>query len=81
MNIDRYEVVIIRRDGQGQIKDDFHATVTRFSDHRSDEDTLLFMSDYRWLLKWKVRRKALDRAFRRYDKHQRKISNVERLNR
>lgn len=61
----------------GQIKDDYHATVSRYS----DKNQLVFISDWRWLLKWKIRRKALDRAYKRFDKRQRKMAEVERFNR
>lgn len=70
-----YEVRIIRRDFQGQTRDDFHATVTRIA----DDDQLIFISDYLWLLKWKTRKPALDRAFKRADKHQRKMAEEDRL--
>lgn len=69
----KYYREIIRRDLQ-QSRDDFHATVTRLS----DQTQLIFISGYKWLLKLKTRRKALDRAFKDYDKRKKKLSKVEK---
>jgi len=52
--------------------DDWHATVTR----RSDGKELVWISAWHWLLRWKLRRSALDRAFRRSDAYERKASRV-----
>jgi hypothetical protein len=76
MDIDqdgKYYREIIQRDGMGQTKDDYHATVTRLI----DESQLVFLSDYKWLLKWKTRRKALDRAFDRFDKRELKLAKKD----
>lgn len=69
----KYYREIVRRDGAGQTKDDYHATVTRLI----DETQLVFLSDYKWVLKWKTRRKALDRAFERFDKRELKLAKKE----
>lgn len=74
---EKYDVRIIMRDGAGQTKDDYRATVTR----NSDGVELVWISDYRWLLKLKIRRKALDKHFRRYDKRQVKLAEVESISR
>lgn len=71
----KYHVRIIRRDGMGQTRDDFHATVTRLS----DDVQLVFISDWRTWLEWRTRRSALDRAFRSYDKHEAKILEVREV--
>lgn len=68
-----YHIKIIRRDGQGQIADDYHATVTRLSDGQE----LVWIAGWMWLLKLKIRRGALDRAFRDFDKREYKLSEVE----
>lgn len=68
----RYQINLIRREFQGQAKDDYHAVVTRL-----DGKQLIFIADWKWLVKWRTRRKALDRAFRRSDKHDAKLSEVE----
>lgn len=73
MNPDMFEVRIVMRDGQGQTKDDYHATVTR----ERDGTQLIFISDYRWLLKWKLRKPALRRAFRRCDRDFEKQRDAE----
>lgn len=68
-----YVVKIIARDGLGQTRDDWHATVTRGSDKKQ----LVFISDYKWLLKWKTRLKALERAYQYADKHDRKMAQED----
>lgn len=73
----KYRIKIVLRDFQGQTKNDYHATVIRLSDGVE----LIWISDWRWLLKWKVRRKALDRAFKSFDKHQVKLTEVEVIKR
>jgi hypothetical protein len=75
--LEKYSIEIVMRDGMGQTSDDYHATVTRLS----DKTQLIFISEWRWLLKWKVRRKALDRAFARYEKHQMRLEEIDRLHR
>jgi hypothetical protein len=70
----KYLVEIIQRDGLGQTRDDYHATVTRLIDGQQ----LIFLSDWKRLLKWKVRRKALDRAFAYQDKRDEKLARKER---
>lgn len=71
---DKYNVQIIMRDGMGQTPDDYHATVIR----NFDQEKLIFISQFRTLLKWKIRRKALDRAFKSSDKRQKKLAKMER---
>jgi hypothetical protein len=68
-----YHIKIIRRDGQGQTADDYHATVTRINDGQQ----LVWIAAWKWVLKLKVRRNALDRAFRNFDEHEWKLSEVE----
>lgn len=70
-----YHVKIVMRDGQGQVADDYHATVTR----TSDGEQLIFISRWCWLLEWKTRRSALDRAFARSDKRRAKLSVRESI--
>lgn len=69
-----YAIDIVRRPHQ-ELADDFHATVTRIA----DDEQLIFISARLWLLKWKTRKPALDRAFRRYDKRQRKLAQEDHL--
>ncbi len=69
----RYHVHIIMRGFHGQTSDDYHATVTRLS----DDIQLIFISDWKWVLGWKIRPWALNRAFKYYDKHQKKLAKVE----
>jgi hypothetical protein len=66
----KYHVKIILRDGGGQTRDDYHATVTRLKDGVE----LVWMSDWLWLLKLKIRRGALDRAFKGFDRRKMKLS-------
>jgi chloramphenicol 3-O-phosphotransferase len=67
-----YHVKIVMRDGMGQTRDDYHATITRLSDGLQ----LISISDYRWLLGWRTRRKAIERSFARADRHQEKLDRV-----
>lgn len=68
-----YHVHIIMRNFHGQISDDYHATVTRLSDGVG----LIFMNRWKWILNWMIRPKAIDRAFKRYDKRQKKLAQIE----
>lgn len=68
----KYRIKIVKRNFQ-QSADDYHATVSRIS----DQTQLVWMSSWRWLLKWKIRRSALDRAFQHYDKSKAQHSEVE----
>ncbi len=68
----KYYVQIVMR-GLEQTSDDYHATVTRLS----DDIQLVFISNWKWLLGWKIRSSALDRAFKSYDKRKRKLDVVE----
>jgi hypothetical protein len=68
----QYTVTIIQRDGMGQVRDDFHATMRR----ESDGVELISISAWRWLLNWKTRRSAVEKAFVRYDKQQAKMAEV-----
>jgi molybdopterin-biosynthesis enzyme MoeA-like protein len=72
-----YVIEIVRRNGLGQTSDDFHATVTR----RSDDVKLVYINRWRWMLKMRLRRRALDRAFRSYEKRQRKLAETEQFTR
>jgi hypothetical protein len=42
-----------------------------------DGAELVWMARWKWTLKFKIRRGALDRAFRSYDKSKAKLSQVE----
>jgi hypothetical protein len=75
MNPEMYEITIIQRDGMGQTRDDYHATIKRLSDGVE----LVSISNYRWLLKWRTRHAAVVRSFKTYDKHQKKLSRVEKI--
>lgn len=68
----KYHVRIVRRAFQ-QSPDDYHATVMRLKDGIE----LIWMADWKWVLKFKIRRRALDRAFADFDKRQAKLSEVE----
>lgn len=70
---EKYFVRIVVRDFQGQIADDYHATVTR----KADGVELIWISRWRWFLKWQLKPKKIDRAFKRYDKHQDKLARTE----
>jgi hypothetical protein len=70
-----YLVEIIRRNGLGQTADDWHATVTRLPDF---DDQLVYISRWRWILAWRTRRKALQRAFKYHDKRKRKLAEKDR---
>lgn len=67
-----YEVKVIPRESY-MTSDDWHATVTR----KSDGKQLIFISDFLRLLRWKIRRTALDRAFARLDRHEARMARVE----
>jgi hypothetical protein len=69
----KYHIKIVKRDFGGQTNDDYHATVTRLKDGVE----LVWMATWKWHLKFKVRRGALDRAFRDYDKRKAKLSKIE----
>lgn len=72
-----YFIKIVVRDHQGQIKDDYHATVTRLSDGKQ----LVYISGWRWVLKIQTRRKALDRDFKHAEKREKKLAKVENIER
>ena len=69
----KYHVKLIVRDGMGQTSDDYHATVTRLS----DDAQLVYISDWKWILKLRTRRRALDRAFKRMEKREKKLAETE----
>lgn len=64
-----YEVTVVPRDGMGQVADDWHATITR--------SQAVCIARWRWLLRWRTRRAALDRDFRRLDRHAVKLGAGE----
>lgn len=68
----KYHIRIVHRAFQ-QSSDDYHATVMRLKDGAE----LVWMGDWYWLLKLKIRRGALDRAFAGFDKRKAKLSEVE----
>jgi hypothetical protein len=70
-----YHIRIVRRDFSGQTADDYHATVTRIEDGAE----MVWIATWKWVLKLKVRRGALDRAFKSFDRRQAKLSDVEEL--
>lgn len=67
-----YHIRIVMRDGQSQTNDDYHATVSR----RSDGVELIWISQYLWVLNLRLRTRAINRAFKRYDKRQKKLDEV-----
>lgn len=69
----RYHTHIVMRNFHGQTPDDYHATVTRLN----DDVQLVFFNRWKWWLKWRIRRRAIDRAFKRYDKRQAKLTVTE----
>lgn len=69
----KYHIKIVKRDFGGQTGDDYHATVTRLKDGVE----LVWMATWKWFLKIKIRRGALDRAFADFDKRKAKLSEVE----
>jgi hypothetical protein len=69
----KYHVRIVKRDGMGQVADDYHATVMRLKDGAE----LVWIASWKWVLKLKIRRAALDRAFKSFDKNKMKLSEVE----
>lgn len=73
MSQEKYSIRITMRDFQGQIADDYHATVTR----SSDGIELIWISGWFWFLKWQLKPRKIDRAFKRYDKRQEKLSRKE----
>lgn len=62
-----YDVVITRREGV-MVADDYIATVTR----RHDGKQKTIISGWRWFLRWQLRRKALDRAYKRTERYEEK---------
>lgn len=74
---EKYEVEIIMRDFQGQTRDDYHATVTRLS----DGEQLVFISDWKWMLKLKTSRWRLDREFKYHDHRKKKLAKKEVIRR
>lgn len=70
---DKYEAVVIRRDGGGQTNDDWHATVTR----QSDGIELIWISRWRWVLNLQLNPKRVDKAFRRYDERRKVLDKRE----
>lgn len=68
----KYHIRIVRREFQ-QSSDDYHATVMRLR----DSTELVWMANWKWVLKIKIRRGALDRAFADFDKRKAKLSEVE----
>lgn len=72
---DKYYVHIIMLDGLGQTSDDYHATVTRLI----DDAQLVYISNWKWLLKRKLRRRPLDRAFKRMDRREKKLLQTDEM--
>lgn len=71
-----YEIKIVMRDGLGQTRDDWHATITRIRDGKQ----LVSIAEWLWLLKWRTRRAAVDRAFARADHRDATLGEIrERL--
>lgn len=70
-----YQAWIVRRDGHGQVPDDYHATVVRLSDLKE----VWIIARWHWLIKWRLRRKHLDKLFAKFDAHEREMARKERL--
>lgn len=68
----KYRVRIVPRTFS-MTADDWHATVER----RSDGKQYVEIAAWRWLLRWKVRRAAIERNFRAIDRHARKMATVD----
>lgn len=77
MNPEMYNIKIITRDNQGIVKDDYHATVTRHSDGKQ----LIYIAPWRWMLKIQTRHKAIVRDFKYADKREKKLAEVETIER
>lgn len=76
-NTSAYFIRITKRDGLGQVNDDFHAKVTRIADGAE----LIYIGRFRKVLEWRTRRAALDRAYKYYDKRQKKMAEVKEIRR
>lgn len=72
-----YDVKVIRRDGDGQVNDDWHATITR----KSDGKQTILTASWRWLVLRRTRRAALDRMWRRIDRRERAMAEVREFDR
>lgn len=71
---DTYSIRIIKRDGQGQTRDDFHATVTRLADGKQ----LVFTSDFKpWLKRVLLRQSHIEAEFRYLDMEEEELNKVE----
>lgn len=57
--------------------DDYHATITRLA----DGEQLIITSWYLWYLRWRTRKGALKRAFRRHDRRERKLARARSFKR
>jgi hypothetical protein len=68
-----YDVRVVPREGWFDMPDDWHATITR----KSDGKQAIVTASWLWLLRWRTRRIACDRMFRRIDRHDRKIAQVK----
>lgn len=68
-----YDVRITMQDGGGLINDEYRAVVTR----NIDSEELVYSSRWRWLLKLKLNRQLLDRAFKYHDKRAKKLAHEE----
>jgi hypothetical protein len=77
MHDEKYEIKIIMRDGGDQTRDDYHATVTRLS----DGEQLVFISDWKWLLKLRTSRWRLDREFNYQDYRKKQLAKKEVIRR
>lgn len=73
---EKYKIKIIRRDLQ-QAGDDYHATVTRVSDGKQ----LVFISKFKFWLKFRTSRRLLDREYKYYAKREKKLAKTEELTR
>jgi hypothetical protein len=71
----QYDVTIIPRAFQGGGKGDYHATVTRLTDGAE----LIFISNWKWRIEAKTKRRYIEKAFARYDKEQLKQGHTRKF--
>jgi hypothetical protein len=69
-----YSVIIVPRSFQ-EGKGDYHATVTRLTDGAE----LIFISNWKWRIEAKTRRRYIEKAFARYDKEQLKEGKTRKF--
>jgi hypothetical protein len=70
----RYKIELRKR---SDIVIDYHAKVTRVVDGK----VLIFITETRLGMKWKLRKRVLDRAFHRHDKNEAEAAVVKEFTR